>query len=415
MSNSNNKLQPLLDYLNSHSLAELREFHAVRYKVVDHLVTLAYHQFEAKNDNEITNLCRGLVIAREDGSTNIDENAVFGPAKVLAFPFVRFFNYGQNASVDGSLKPVRIYNKLDGTLIIVYFDPFKDCWNVATRNVPVGSNFADNATHSFRELFEKAVLESYPFLKDWDGFGSRLTKGVTYVFELMTPENIVVIKHSAYKAALIGVRDADGNEKFAEDVAFGLGFDSAEIHHDLLRDFKSFDDLVKTANTLDPLVQEGYVILAANWQRLKIKSEKYCTFNKVHDFTKYDILNYILTGEIDDLYPMMQNEYHRNLTRDIADKVVLWSKNLGHELHALNQMTFDSRKDLALFLNGKNGKNALYAPYARDIFNSYIANNNNGKIGIVEDAQELVKRFRDPNTGRYQDSFLRNLFNMPGF
>jgi hypothetical protein len=113
----NDILNPVLSFLETHSLAELRETHGIRYNVKGHLVTLAYDQFEAKIDNNVSNLCRGLVIAREDGSSAIDVNSVpFGKAVVLAFPFIRFFNYGQGDSHKAldAFKIRSVMEKLDG-------------------------------------------------------------------------------------------------------------------------------------------------------------------------------------------------------------------------------------------------------------------------------------------------------------
>ena len=403
----NYPLQPLYDFLETHSLADLREIHGVRFHVKGHLVTLAYDQFEAKITNDLTNLCRGLVIAREDGNpvTAVD-NAPFGKVKLLAFPFVRFFNYGQvNAKFN---KPTSILEKLDGTLSIVYYDPFKDSWNVATRNVPDGSNISnDGAGKSFRSLFEKAILDSYSNkFACWEDFGNALNKNFTYVFELMTPENIVVVRHDTYKAALIGCRDIrNGKELRVEVAAIQLGLDYPTSYTNLVQNFIDFDHLVKLANERDPLKNEGYVVVGPNFERLKIKSERYVTYNKVHDLTKYDVINYLLTGEIDDYTPLMA-DYQKQMVADLSIKVADWAHNTNHALRAFAKLSFDSKKDLALCLNG----NEICKRHGRAFFRAYDSNKNLS-VSLPE-IQDIVKdQYFDKNTGRYHDSFLRTLMN----
>ena len=50
--------------------------------------------------------------------------------------------------------------KLDGSLIIVYFDPIINEWCCATRAVPDADLLMDNQLFTFRTLFEKAVQET---------------------------------------------------------------------------------------------------------------------------------------------------------------------------------------------------------------------------------------------------------------
>ena len=408
MTNNNHyPLQPVFDFLETNSLADLREKHGVRFHVKGHLVTLAYDQFEAKITNDLTNLCRGLVIAREDGNPVVDVTAPFGKVRLLAFPFVRFFNYGQ---VDAKFnKPTAILEKLDGTLSIVYYDPFKDSWNVATRNVPDGSNVAnDGAGKPFRLLFEKAILDSYPNkFACWEDFGNALNKNFTYVFELMTPENIVVVRHDTYKAALIGCRDLrNGKELRVEVAAIQLGLDYPTSYTNLVQNFIDFDQIVKLANLRDPLKNEGYVVVGPNFERLKIKSEKYVTYNKVHDLTKYDVINYLLTGEIDDYTPLMV-DYQKQMVADLSIKVADWARNTNHALNELRAKnnSFESKKDLALYIN----TNEIYKRHGRAIFRAFDLD---GNVSNVPEIQAIVKdQYLDKNTGRYQDSFLRTLMN----
>lgn len=404
----------ILDYLKTHSLQELRDEHGIKYNVRGHLVTLAYDQFEASMNNPIACMCRGMVITDDafvpsNVSESIAVDVPLPQARILAFPFVRFFNYGQG---DLIFKPEKVYEKLDGSMIVMYYDDHKDCWQFGTRNVPDGSNTANGGQTSFRELVLKAAAKHYGYEDPsmasshglfWNRFS--LVKGMTYIFELMTPENKVVVEHRDYHLYLIGARSGknDGFQELDVDqVAASTGFDCAPSFKMKFKDNSKdvLDTLVKFANMRDPLYHEGFVVLGENWQRLKIKSDAYVTYNKVHDLSQYDILNLILTGEIDDFMAMMP-EYQRNLATDLSEKVAHWARSLTHELRLLDRSKggLASRKDFAAYVN----QNQALSRVAKTIFRAYTENH------AILDAQDVIKPWLDSNTNRYQDGFLRNM------
>lgn len=116
--------------------------------------------------NEVTLTCRGLIY----DMTNYD---------VLARPFAKFFNYEQlgPAFVFPS-GPVEVTDKQDGSLGILYPLPGGG-WAVATR----GSFASDQALHATR-LLNDGLL--YPLTLDRD---------ITYLFEIIYPENRIVLNY----------------------------------------------------------------------------------------------------------------------------------------------------------------------------------------------------------------------------
>ncbi len=410
----NNVLNPVLSFLENHSLADLRETHGVRYNVKGHLVTLAYDQFEAKITNNVSNLCRGLVITRQDGSSVIDVDAPFGKACVLAFPFIRFFNYGQTNQSD-AFETWTVTEKHDGTCCIVYYDSFVGCWQVATRNVPDGSNVADgfaadNALNSlsltFRALFEKAALDTTG-LDSWDTFtNSKLHRHYTYIFELMTPVNQVVVRHDSYKIVLIGVRNMITGEE--EPVSAWKDSLPVAISYDDLVS-KSFDDIVALANTRDPLLHEGFVVLSKNWERFKIKSSAYVARGHIADFNHYDIANLILVGEIDDFIPLM-NDYQKSIVALISEKIANYCHDVNHEFNELKKLngSFATKKDFALHVQ-TNKKLCMHGRYVYRAYDSSVKGVN---LTSFVDVQDSIKQaYYDSNTKKYSDSFLRTLVN----
>jgi RNA ligase len=113
--------------------------------------------------NDATLLCRGLVVD--------------AAGLVLARPFAKFFNYGQpGAPALDPTGPVTVYDKLDGSLGILY--PSGQGWAVATR----GSFASDQARHA------SAVLASrYPSFVP--------PPGLTVLFEIIYPGNRIVVDY----------------------------------------------------------------------------------------------------------------------------------------------------------------------------------------------------------------------------
>lgn len=106
------------DYLLTHTFAELRAEHGVKFRpsACGRKVSMNYDMIEAHDSNKIAQECRGLVLAKVDNSVFVGESEIIGETKVLARPFHRFFNLGQDAAakIDFNDPETRFYEKLDG-------------------------------------------------------------------------------------------------------------------------------------------------------------------------------------------------------------------------------------------------------------------------------------------------------------
>ena len=162
------KIQDLLDVS---LLAEMMEQKYVRRQ--NHptapLAVLNYteHATFDKVWNEVTMTCRGLVYD-------------FSTGEVLARPFRKFFNYGEpGAELGSAYEPVAVTDKIDGSLGILYRNPYSGQYEFATR----GSFTSEQAVHATNLLHEK-YSEWVPLLSD-----------VTYLFEIVYPQNRIVVDY----------------------------------------------------------------------------------------------------------------------------------------------------------------------------------------------------------------------------
>ena len=190
--------------------------------------------------NETTSLCRGLIV---DGADNI---------RARCFP--KFFNYEEciDHVHDRLVNNLgfTVSEKMDGSLGILYWvgnKPF-----IATR----GSFESEQA------------LKANEILSKWDT--SALDRGLTYLFEIIYPENRICVDYGACEELV-----------FLSAYEIGSGLEVTPDHpfasasrHDLGSDFGAIKKL-----NLDN--REGFVVRFEDGYRFKIKFEDYVRLHSV--------------------------------------------------------------------------------------------------------------------------------------
>lgn len=310
------------EYLLDHSLGDLAKDHGVyaSFSKSGHKASFNYDMIEAKESDPLACQCRGLILSAKDGRSFLDQsirvnskdsydNVIMGETLVLARSFDRFFNYGQGfaANIDFNSPGLKIYEKLDGSLIIFYYDRFAEQWNAATRAVPEADLLMDNKIYTFRGLFEKALKNTSGL--NFDDFCKILNKNYTYMFELTTPLNEMVVKYSDYSVTLLGARNLfDGLEIQPEAISVGIPVVKSYP-------ISSKDDLIKWVSDLD-LTHEGVVVRDNSFNRVKIKSPAYCAAHRLRDSlgaSPRNIMEIILLEQDDDAIPFLPEEIIKNL------------------------------------------------------------------------------------------------------
>lgn len=294
-------------YLMNHTLSDLEREHGIKFRPCGHKVTLNYDQIEAKDDDHIAQECRGLILAPLSGKVATD--VPLGATVVLCRPFHRFFNLGQPAAaaVDMDHPDTRFYEKLDGTLTLLYFDsmmPWKSNgeWHVATRSVSEADLPIDGfGDYTFRTLFEKAVLDTTGM--NFDSFVRYLDVNCTYIFELTTPLNRIVVDYQNYGIHLLGARvNTTGVEFDPVKIAPALGVPHAPVFR-----FGNIQEMVDFVSSRDPKAHEGVVVCDSSYRRVKVKNPGYLALNKVRDSVMNSprgLVELILLDKLDDALPL---------------------------------------------------------------------------------------------------------------
>jgi len=323
------------EFLETHSLKELQEQHGVyaSFSQSGHKFSLNYDQIEAKEGDTLAQECRGLILACEDGVSLKGQSSVNaqgklsydhlspGKTQILAFPMRRFFNHGQGsaAEIDFSDPKLQILEKLDGTLTIVYYDPIKGDWCVATRSVPEADIPLDNGIFTFRTLFEKAMTETCGL--SWSEFVLKLDIGYTYCFELTTPYNRIVVAYPESRVTLLAVREL----ATLKELDFNKNYVSTHSQIERLRDvvplvesysYSSLEETLEWISSLNPMEHEG-VVFRSGEDRVKAKNAAYVAFNKIRDVVSSErgIMEVILCERDDDVIPMLPEEIAKNMLK----------------------------------------------------------------------------------------------------
>lgn len=275
----------IVRYLKEHGLEKAIETFKLKTRMYENKVLLKYDQLCSPTlmANKEVQECRGLILE-------------LGTWRVMSLAFTKFFNSeeGNAAKIDWST--AHVLEKLDGSCIQVYYDSHKDTWFAATTGTAEGEGEVNNKMGTtFNQLFWKTVTEKYNLDL------SKLSKNYCYVFELTTPYNIVVKPHGESSATLLTIRNLETMEE--------LSFEAITIVANALKIplVRSYDlnatNVGALLRTFEKMVwhDEGYVVVDAKFNRIKIKNPAYVAVHHLKGKTaEHNILTIVKSNEIEE-------------------------------------------------------------------------------------------------------------------
>lgn len=258
------------------------------------LVMFKYSQFESDFSNPIVRCCRGSVYdIREDGTV-----------KPYLMPFFKFANYGEKGAdpIDWE-HTLYVRDKLDGSLLKLLKEPDgQDLWTTNGSfdlDVEIPELFPAQTEEQLAPPYTFASLRDYA-LRGHNEEIKNLPTGWTFMFELTSPYNKIIVPYKETKLTLLGCRDLQGLEHTPEWAAetFGISFATPRVYP-----LKSIDEVIAYCQSIDSNDREGVVVQDGNFNRIKIKSDHYrsLSFLKGEDhFSDERIFAAIKMESIDD-------------------------------------------------------------------------------------------------------------------
>jgi hypothetical protein len=222
-----------------------------------------------KNWNKYTLESRGLILNKVTGDT-------------VARPFPKFFNLGENQNVILSKmpnEPYSCYEKVDGSLGILYRDPADNSWKIATRG-SFQSEQAKIATGMFNNVPE---YEFASHAERWEAM--PVYHEYTLLFEIIYPENRVnpgarlVCDYGSTRTLILlgGINKVSGKDLSYET----LEEISEMIKLPLVKKFDyTIEEMIELKKTL-PATEEGFVVKYDSGFRVKIKGDEYCKMQRI--------------------------------------------------------------------------------------------------------------------------------------
>lgn len=275
------------------NLADLQQLIAARYVAVQKHPTasLFIYNYTAQTQynnvwNEITLQCRGLIL---------DENG-----HIVARPFPKFFNLGEQANQVIPNENFEVYEKLDGSLGILYWldnKPF-----IATRG-----SFQSEQSQKANELLNTKYAHTIV----------QLNPQYTYLFEIIYPENRIVVNYGTEEMlVLLAVIDKiSGAELPLPDIGFPV-----------VKRYDGIKDISELADKEEDN-REGFVVRFSGGLRYKIKFKEYVRIHRiVSQVSNISIWEYLAAGKVlgelldrvpDEFYQWVKHT-HAQLLADFA-------------------------------------------------------------------------------------------------
>lgn len=246
--------------------------------------------------NNVTLNSRGLIIDKR--------------GTIISLPFRKFFEIKQlSDSLIPKNSPMKVYEKLDGTLGIMY-------WHNGKPYISTRGSFT-----SYQAIMANNILH-----ERYSNHFHLLINTYTYLFEIIIPTNRIVVDYQGvHDLFLIGVFD---NITLEEIDIESLKSNPFPLPNSFWVD--KYTDLI-SGNYLNKINTEGYVGVFENKLRIKIKNDNY---KKLYEFYRYTIKKYTLDKHIN-------NKFDNQFESKLAVSDLKWINLLTLEIEKLREHECD--------------------------------------------------------------------------
>ncbi len=286
------------------------------------------------------------VVVQEARGIILDIHNVKNPT-VVAWPFRKFGNSHESYVDTIDWNSARVQEKIDGSIIKLWFNHEGGYWHCSSNGCIRAEDAELSSGYNLMDLIRESK-EYAELMKNDD----MLDKNCTYIFELVSPKNQIVVKYDTTKLYHIGTRNNLTGEEFSDYLPFMDHPKSYALH--------SLDDCVKAAGELNKQTaggyptNEGFVVVDQDFHRIKVKSPEYLIYHHM-----------VNNGQItrDRAYDIITSDDYnlsaivRDMPQHVAEAVIWYDKGYKENwICALSAMDYArkmqksgmSRKDIAL-------------------------------------------------------------------
>ena len=306
----------------------------------NNLIMFKYNQIDSDFNNEIVRECRGLILNEDT-------------LEPVCVPFFKFGNYGEGYVPEIDWKTARVTEKIDGSLIkIVKLG--KDLL-ISTNGMinAFDAEIQNQIGFSGKSYGDLALTAIDRKMKFYD-FINLIKPGITYMFELTSPFNRVVVQWNEIDLHFLGARDnLTLREYFFDDEQFKSIYNV--FNHPKKFNLGTLEECVNASKELGPN-EEGYVVVDSNFNRVKVKSPTYVSLHHMRDngnmsFERgIEIVRRNETEEVTTYFPEFKNHLEK-----IKEDYMSLINSLENSWRLYCDNKFESRKDSAIFIQ-KNFK-----------------------------------------------------------
>lgn len=300
---------------------------------------LKYNQLESDFNEELVREARGSIFFYDKYAKRWE---------CVCHPFDKFGNYGENYVPEIDWSSASVQEKVDGSLIKIWYH---GGWHISTNGV-ADAQYAKNQNNdaTYYDMVMRA-LENFGNPHD---FFSALYPEVTYMFELVSPDNRMTVAYPETRLYLIGVRDNE--EDFEMDPTWFHNIFETKVHG-MIKLPKSYP-----LQTLDQCIaaveamgadEEGFVVCDNLFNRVKIKSPAYLYASHLrfnNSITTKKVIKIVRDGCLDDFLAYSSDYAHK--VECVLDAGRALAAEMNCDWNVLNAMKLPIKKDF--YLAAKN-------------------------------------------------------------
>lgn len=383
----------LKEYLQNHSLEDLKNEYGIKSSEYEDLVIFSYSQIDSPKTDPIVRMSRGIVLEKDTW-------------EIVAYPFYRFFNFEEVLEERNKFNWDKVVSteKIDGSLMQTFY--YKNKWYVSTRSMIGGENRITTNLYSFKDLFNMAIT---PFSEE--EFYNEISKDwipgtISFTWELVSPFHQIVTPYKENKLYLIGARylgeDTNNLKKYQElkfeDVYNSFSDKLKSVvkcpkiislidENGKFRGFEEMKKLSESGNATD----EGFVVVdystidnnSMSFPRTKVKNSAYVALHHLRSsiegeddgISYHKILNILFKHEEDEFLAVLP-QY-----KDIFEKVNFkWINFVNYMNNVMTNPIFKQMMEMAKDSNKKKEFQKEFALFVKnlDFSDIYFAMYNKG-------------------------------------